>query len=338
MDIKEAIAKAADRIDLSEDEAKSVMEIMLSGEATQAQIAAFLTALRMKGETLDELVGLASVLRDKAETIAPEAENYVDLVGTGGDCTYSFNISTTSAFVVAAAGLPVAKHGNRSISSKSGAGDVLEALGVNISADPAVVEKCVETVGIGFMFAPHFNPAMKYVGPVRKQLGIRTVFNILGPLSNPSRARAMLVGVYSPALTEVIAGTMMNLGVERGMVVSGEDNMDEITLTGETTVSEIKDGKVTTYTITPEQFGLKRCEIAKLQGGDGAVNAQITRDILSGKEQGPKREIVLLNAGAALYIGKKADSIADGIALAAKTIDSGAAVRTLEAMVQATNA
>ena len=201
-----------------------------------------------------------------------------------------------------------------------------------------MVEKCVETVGIGFMFAPHFNPAMKYVGPVRKQLGIRTVFNILGPLSNPSRARAMLVGVYSPALTEVIAGTMMNLGVERGMVVSGEDNMDEITLTGETTVSEIKDGKVTTYTITPEQFGLKRCEIAKLQGGDGAVNAQITRDILSGKEQGPKREIVLLNAGAALYIGKKADSIADGIALAAKTIDSGAAVRTLEAMVQATNA
>ena len=325
--MKEILAKLVEGKDLTKEEAMKAQELILTGQATEAQIACFLTALRMKGETLDEITGLAAVLRNKANTISPKVADYVDFVGTGGDCTYSFNISTTSAFVVAAAGLPVAKHGNRSISSKSGAGDVLEALGVNISADPAVVEKCVETVGIGFMFAPHFNPAMKYVGPVRKQLGIRTVFNIL-----------MLVGVYSPALTEVIAGTMMNLGVERGMVVSGEDNMDEITLTGETTVSEIKDGKVTTYTITPEQFGLKRCEIQELQGGDGAVNAQITRDILSGKEQGPKREIVLLNAGAALYIGKKADSIADGIALAAKTIDSGAAVRTLEAMVQATNA
>ena len=302
--MKEILAKLVEGKDLTKEEAMKAQELILTGQATEAQIACFLTALRMKGETLDEITGLAAVLRNKANTISPKVADYVDFVGTGGDCTYSFNISTTSAFVVAAAGLPVAKHGNRSISSKSGAGDVLEALGVNISADPAVVEKCVETVGIGFMFAPHFNPAMKYVGPVRKQLGIRT----------------------------------MNLGVERGMVVSGEDNMDEITLTGETTVSEIKDGKVTTYTITPEQFGLKRCEIAKLQGGDGAVNAQITRDILSGKEQGPKREIVLLNAGAALYIGKKADSIADGIALAAKTIDSGAAVRTLEAMVQATNA
>ena len=325
--MKEILAKLVEGKDLTKEEAMKAQELILTGQATEAQIACFLTALRMKGETLDEITGLAAVLRNKANTISPKVADYVDFVGTGGDCTYSFNISTTSAFVVAAAGLPVAKHGNRCISSKSGAGDVLEALGVNISADPTMVEKCVETVGIGFMFAPHFNPAMKYVGPVRKQLGIRTVFNILGPLSNPSRARAMLVGVYSPALTEVIAGTMMNLGVERGMVVSGEDNMDEI-----------KDGKVATYTIAPEQFGLKRCEIAKLQGGDGAVNAQITRDILSGKEQGPKREIVLLNAGAALYIGKKADSIADGIALAAKTIDSGAAVRTLEAMVQATNA
>ena len=325
--MKEILAKLVEGKDLTKEEAMKAQELLLTGQATEAQIACFLTALRMKGETLDEITGLAAVLRNKANTISPKVADYVDFVGTGGDCTYSFNISTTSAFVVAAAGLPVAKHGNRSISSKSGAGDVLEALGVNISADPAVVEKCVETVGIGFMFAPHFNPAMKYVGPVRKQLGIRTVFNILGPLSNPSRARAMLVGVYSPALTEVIAGTMMNLGVERGMVVSGEDNMDEI-----------RDGKFTSYEITPEQFGLKRCEIAKLQGGDGAVNAQITRDILSGKEQGPKREIVLLNAGSALYIGKKADSIADGIALAAKTINSGAAVRTLEAMVQATNA
>lgn len=336
--MKEILSKLVAGNDLTKEEAMKAQEMILSGEATQAQIACFLTALRMKGETLDEITGLAMVLRDKANTISPKVDNYVDFVGTGGDCTYSFNISTTSAFVVAAAGVPVAKHGNRSISSKSGAGDVLEALGVNISADPDVVEKCVEEVGIGFMFAPHFNPAMKYVGPVRKEMGIRTVFNILGPLSNPSRAKAMVVGVYSPSLTEVIAGTMANLDVKRGFVVSGEDNMDEFTLTGSSTVSEIKDGKVETYEITPEQFGLKRCKIEELQGGDGAVNAQITKDILSGKERGAKREIVLLNAGVALYIGGKVDSIEEGIRIAGETIDSGKAMETLESMVKATNA
>lgn len=336
--MKEILSKLVAGNDLTKEEAMKAQEMILSGEATQAQIACFLTALRMKGETLDEITGLAMVLRDKANTISPKVDNYVDFVGTGGDCTYSFNISTTSAFVVAAAGVPVAKHGNRSISSKSGAGDVLEALGVNISADPDVVEKCVEEVGIGFMFAPHFNPAMKYVGPVRKEMGIRTVFNILGPLSNPSRAKAMVVGVYSPSLTEVIAGTMANLDVKRGFVVSGEDNMDEFTLTGSSTVSEIKDGKVETYEITPEQFGLKRCKIEELQGGDGAVNAQITKDILSGKERGAKREIVLLNAGAALYIGGKVDSIEEGIRIAGEIIDSGKAMETLESMVKATNA
>ncbi len=336
--MKEILGKLVDGNDLTKEEAMRAQELILTGQATQAQIACFLTALRMKGETLDEITGLASVLRDKAQTIAPKIDHYVDFVGTGGDCTYSFNISTTSAFVVAAAGVPVAKHGNRSISSKSGAGDVLEALGVNISADPKVVEQCVEKVGIGFMFAPHFNPAMKYVGPVRKEMGIRTVFNILGPLSNPSRAKAMVVGVYSPKLTEVIAGTMMNLGVERGFVVSGHDNMDEFTLTGPSTVSEIKDGKVTTYEVTPEQFGLSCCEIDKLQGGDGIVNAQITKDILAGKEQGAKRDIVLLNAGAALYIGGKTDSIKDGITLAARTIDSGKAVGVLDQLVKMTNA
>lgn len=336
--MKEILSKLVAGNDLTKEEAMKAQEMILSGEATQSQIACFLTALRMKGETLDEITGLAMVLRDKANTISPKVDNYVDFVGTGGDCTYSFNISTTSAFVVAAAGVPVAKHGNRSISSKSGAGDVLEALGVNISADPDVVEKCVEEVGIGFMFAPHFNPAMKYVGPVRKEMGIRTVFNILGPLSNPSRAKAMVVGVYSPSLTEVIAGTMANLDVKRGFVVSGEDNMDEFTLTGSSTVSEIKDGKVETYEITPEQFGLKRCKIEDLQGGDGTVNAQITKDILSRKERGAKREIVLLNAGAALYIGGKAESIEEGIRIAGETIDSGKAMETLEAMVKATNA
>lgn len=335
--MKEILAKLVAGNDLSVEEAKKAQEIILTGQATDAQIAAFLTALRMKGETIDEITGLASVLRDKANTIAPKVDKHVDLVGTGGDCTYSFNISTTSAFVVAAAGLPVAKHGNRSISSKSGAGDVLEALGVNISADPDVVSRCVETVGIGFMFAPHFNPAMKYVGKVRKELGFRTVFNTLGPLSNPSRAKAMVVGVYDKNLTETIANAMMNMGVERALVVSGNDNMDEITLTGATTISEIKDNTVNTYTVTPEQFGFETVELKELQGGDGKVNAQITKDILSGKEKGAKRNIVLLNAGATLYAGGMCSSIKEGIKLAEKTIDSGKAASIIDALVEASN-
>ena len=335
--MKEILAKLVAGNDLSVEEAKKAQEIILTGQATDAQIAAFLTALRMKGETIDEITGLASVLRDKANTIAPKVDKHVDLVGTGGDCTYSFNISTTSAFVVAAAGLPVAKHGNRSISSKSGAGDVLEALGVNISADPNVVSRCVETVGIGFMFAPHFNPAMKYVGKVRKELGFRTVFNTLGPLSNPSRAKAMVVGVYDKNLTETIANAMMNMGVERALVVSGNDNMDEITLTGTTTISEIKDNTVNTYTVTPEQFGFETVELKELQGGDGKVNAQITKDILSGKEKGAKRNIVLLNAGATLYAGGMCSSIEEGIKLAEKTIDSGKAASIIDALVEASN-
>ena len=335
--MKEILAKLVAGNDLSVEEAKKAQEIILTGQATDAQIAAFLTALRMKGETIDEITGLASVLRDKANTIAPKVDKHVDLVGTGGDCTYSFNISTTSAFVVAAAGLPVAKHGNRSISSKSGAGDVLEALGVNISADPDVVSRCVETVGIGFMFAPHFNPAMKYVGKVRKELGFRTVFNTLGPLSNPSRAKAMVVGVYDKNLTETIANAMMNMGVERALVVSGNDNMDEITLTGATTISEIKDNTVNTYTVTPEQFGFETVELKELQGGDGKVNAKITKDILSGKEKGAMRNIVLLNAGATLYAGGMCSSIEEGIKLAEKTINSGKAVSIIDALVEASN-
>lgn len=336
-DLKGILAKLSEGKDLKKDEAMYTQDMILTGQATEAQIACILTALKMKGETLDEITGFAAVLRDKANTISPDVDNYVDLVGTGGDCTYSFNISTTSAFVVAASGLPVAKHGNRSISSKSGAGDVLEALGVNIAADPDVVKKCVEEVGIGFMFAPHFNPAMKYVGKVRKDLGFRTIFNILGPLSNPSRAKAMVVGVYTSKLTDVIAKAMMNIGVERAFVVSGCDNMDEITLTGGTTISEIKDGRVNTFTVTPEQFGFKRCGLDELQGGDGTVNAGITKDILSGKEKGAKRDIVILNAGATLYVGGMADSIQAGIRMAQETIDSGKALKTLEALVNASN-
>ena len=335
--MKEAIAKVAEGLDLTEAEAKRVMDIMLSGEATQAQIASFLSLERVKGETLDELSGFAAVLRDKADTITPDVDNYVDLVGTGGDRTFTFNVSTTAAFVVAAAGLPVAKHGNRSISSKSGAGDVLEALGVNIMAEPALVEECVEEAGIGFMFAPLFNKSMKHVGQARNEMGIRTVFNILGPLANPSRAKHMVVGVYSPDLTEKIATAMSRLGVERALVVSGEDNMDEITLTGETTVSEIDGRKVDTYRITPEQYGLRRVSLEELRGGDGAENAKITKAILKGEETGPKRDIVLLNAGATLYIGGLAQSIADGIKLAQETIDSGAAIVALEKLVEVSN-
>lgn len=335
--MKELIAKVVEGKDLTEEEAKKGMEILLSGEATQAQIGSFLTALRMKGETLEELVGFASVLRDKAETISPQVGNYVDLVGTGGDCTYTFNISTTSAFAVAAAGLPVAKHGNRSISSKSGAGDVLEELGVNIMAEPATVERCVNEAGIGFMFAQLFNKSMKYVGQARKEMGVRTVFNILGPLANPSRAKNMVVGVYSPMLTEVVAKAMARLGVERAFVVSGADNMDEITLTGTTTISEIQDGEVKTFQFTPEEVGLKTCSLEELRGGDGKENAKITKAILSGEEKGPKRDIVLLNAGATLYVGGIAKDMKEGIELAAEVIDSGKAKAVLDKLVEESN-
>lgn len=335
--MKTAIDEVVKGNDLTEQEAKRVMGILLDGEASQAQIGAFLIGLRMKGETVEELTGMASVLAEKADNIAPKVANYVDLVGTGGDSTFTFNISTTSAFVVAAAGLPVAKHGNRSISSKSGAGDVLEALGVNIMADPAVVERCVEQTGIGFMFAQLFNKSMKFVGQARKEMGVRTVFNILGPLANPSRAKKMVVGVYDPSMTENVVKVMSRLGVERAFVVSGCDNMDEITLTGPTTVSEVKGSEVTTYQITPEEFGLNCVTLKELQGGDGAANAEITKAILDGTETGAKRDIVLLNAGATLYIGGLADSIASGIELAKEAIDSGKAKKTLEALVEESN-
>lgn len=231
----------------------------------------------MKGETIDEIAGLASVLADKAEHIHPHSDHYIDLVGTGGDCTYSFNISTTSAIVTAAAGVSVAKHGNRSISSKSGAGDVLEQLGVNIMMEPEKVEACVDEVGIGFMFAQTFNKSMRFVGQARSEMGIRTVFNILGPLANPSGAKGMVVGVYDPALTEIIASVMGQLGVKRALVVSGRDHMDEITLSTKTVVSELKDGTVETYEIAPEDFGFKTVDLAELQGGTAAENAEITR-------------------------------------------------------------
>ncbi|MBO5473061.1 MAG: anthranilate phosphoribosyltransferase [Lachnospiraceae bacterium] len=335
--MKSAIKKVSEGKNLSIEEAADVMNLMLSGEATQAQIAAYLTALRMKGETIDEIIGSASVLKEKAAHIHPNIPVYADFVGTGGDCTYTFNISTTAAFVAAAAGLPIAKHGNRAISSKSGAGDVLEALGVNITPDIEVVEKCVEEVGIGFMFAPAFNKSMRFVGQVRSEIGIRSIFNILGPMANPSGAKCMIIGVYDQKLCEPIANALMHLGVETGMVVSGENGMDEISTVCETTIAEIKDNVVTVYQVTPEQFGFKRASEADITGGDGEVNAQITRDILSGKDRGPKRDIVLLNAGMALYAGKIAASPEEGIRLAAETIDSGKAAEVLDKLVEYSN-
>ena len=334
--MKEYIAKAVDGKNLTQEEAKKAMEIMLSGEATQAQIAAFLTAMRMKGETLEELIGLASVLRDKAETITPKFENYVDLVGTGGDCTYTFNISTTSAFVVAAAGLPVAKHGNRSISSKSGAGDVLEALGVNITVSPAQSAQMLKDINICFLFAQKYHTAMRYVANVRKELGIRTVFNILGPLSNPAGANMQVMGVYDEKLVEPLARVLSNLGVKNAMVVYGQDCLDEISMSARTSVCEIKDGKFRSYEIEPEQFGFKKCDKEELVGGTPEENAKITLSILNG-EKGPRREAVLMNAGAAFYVAGKADTLEDAVKLAAEIIDSGKAKARLDEFIKLSN-
>ena len=331
--MKEYIAKVAEGENLTEEEAKGAMDIMLSGDATQAQIAAFLALERVKGETLDELAGFAVVLRDKAETISPKVDNYIDLVGTGGDRTFTFNVSTTSAFVVAAAGLPVAKHGNRAASSKSGAADVLEALGVNITIAPERSAEILKKSNICFLFAQNYHVAMKYVAPIRKELGIRTVFNILGPLSNPAGANMELMGVYDEELVEPLAQVMAKLGVDRGMVVYGQDSLDEISMCAPTSVCEIRDGWFQSYELTPEQFGYKRCDKKELTGGSPEENAEITRAILSGEEQGAKRQAVCLNAGAALYITGKTDTIEAGVRMAEKLIDSGAAAKKLEEFI-----
>lgn len=334
--MKKAIKTVVEGNSLSLDEVKRVMDLMLGGQATQAQIGALLTGLRMKGETLDEIVGCATVLRDRAEHISPKAENYVDIVGTGGDGSFSFNISTTAAFVAAGAGVPIAKHGNRAISSKSGSGDVLEALGVNIMSEPADVERAVEEVGIGFMFAPVFHKSMRYVSQARSEMGIRSIFNILGPLSNPSGAKNQVIGVFNPDLTEVFAQAMRMMGVERALVVNARDGMDEISTASDTVVSEIKDGRVVNYIITPEEFGFERTILECLQGGDAKTNADITMDILKGS-MGHRRDIVLLNAAATIYVSGRAESIAEGIEIAKDSIDSGKALQKLQDLIAFTN-
>ncbi len=333
--IREAINKVVCRQDLTEAEMVAVMEEIMSGQATDAQIGAFITALRMKGETVAEITGAARVMRQKATPIdaADPGDILVDIVGTGGDASGTFNVSTTSAFVVAGAGLAVAKHGNRSVSSHCGSADVLEALGVDLTLSPERIGRCVRELGIGFMFAPMLHGAMKYaIGP-RREIGIRTVFNILGPLTNPAGANVYLLGVYAEELTEKIAGALNNFGVKRALVVWGEGNIDELTTTGFTKVVEVCDGKVRNYTVTPEELGLTRVTLAEIKGGLTAAESAVqVREVLSGVP-GPRRDMVLLNAGAALMAANRAESIKAGIDLAAGVIDSGAALAKLEALV-----
>ena len=334
--IQEAIAKLIDKKNLAKEEAEAVMNEIMSGQATPAQIAGFLVALRIKGETIDEIAACAKVMREKAERINPKGKKVVDVVGTGGGKSGKFNISTCAAFVVAGCNVPVAKHGNKCVSSKCGSADVLSALGINIDLEPKQVEKCIEEVGFGYMFAPKFHSAMKYaIGP-RKEIGVRTVFNILGPLTNPAEAQYELMGVFAEDLTEPLAEVLGKLGCKHALVVHG-NGLDEVTIEAETKVSEYKDGHIRTYKIKPTDFGIKLASLNEIKGGDPEENAKIILSILKGKEKGPKRDVVLLNAAAALFAADKVDSIKNGIKLAAESIDSGKALKVLDKLKAYTN-
>ncbi|MBI4489800.1 MAG: anthranilate phosphoribosyltransferase [Deltaproteobacteria bacterium] len=337
MDIREAIGRLVSRVDLSEEETISVMNQIMTGEATPLQVASFLTALRMKGETMEEITGAARVMREKVHRVRVKVDLVLDIVGTGGDQKGTFNISTASAFVAAGAGVTVAKHGNRSVSSQCGSADVLSALGVKIDASKEKVEECLEKIGIGFLFAPLLHEAMKYAVQPRREIGIRTIFNLLGPLTNPAGATHQLTGIYDGELTGLIAQALKNLGTVRTMIVHGLEGLDEISLCGPTRVSELKEGQIRTYTLTPEELGLKRCRLEELHGGSPEECAAILRDVLRG-EKGPKRDVVLLNSGAALYVSGAADSVTEGIRVATESIDSGKAQEKLELLVQMTNA
>lgn len=334
--IKEAIIKLSKKEDLTYKEAETVMNEIMSGEATPVQMSAYLTALSLKGETIDEITASAAGMRAHCVKLLHDMD-ILEIVGTGGDGANSFNISTTSALVIAAGGVPVAKHGNRAASSKSGAADVLEALGVKITVSPEESARILKKINICFLFAQNYHFAMKYVAPIRKELGIRTVFNILGPLSNPAGANMELMGVYDETLVEPLAQVMAKLGVVKGMVVYGQDKLDEISMSAPTTVCEIRDGWFQSYQIRPEQFGYNSCAKEELAGGTPEENAQITRDILEGREKGPKRQAVCLNAGASLYITGKAKTIEEGVRMAESLIDSGAAVKKLEEFIYETN-
>ena len=336
--IKEAIVKIVNKDHLTYDEAYEVMNEIMGGETTPTQNAAFLAALSTKSakaETTDEIAGCAAAMRDHATKVETDMDLF-EIVGTGGDNSMSFNISTTAAFVIAASGMKVAKHGNRAASSKSGTADCQEALGINIEQDPDKCRELLREAGMCFFFAQKYHSSMKYVGAIRKELGFRTVFNILGPLTNPGNPKMQLLGVYDEYLVEPLAQVLMSLGVKRGMVVYGQDKLDEISMSAPTTICEFKDGWFKTYTITPEQFGFERCTKEDLVGGTPEENAKITMDILKG-EKGHKRNAVLINAGASLYIGGKAESLEAGVKLAGELIDSGAALKTLEKVIEISN-
>jgi len=347
--ILDALHKIANhRESLSREEARAVMGEVLRGEATDAQIAALLVGLHMKGETVEEIVGFAEAIRAAAvplpighdslvDVSGTGREALVDTCGTGGDASGTFNISTATALTVAGAGVRVAKHGNRGVSSKCGSADVMEALGVNISLPPARVAACLDEVGIAFLFAPAIHSATKYVQPVRRELRLRTVFNLLGPLTNPARTSAQVVGVYSEDLVDKLAEALALLGLRRALVVHGADGLDEITITGPTRVAEVRDGRVRTYEVTPEEFGIQRAALDAISGGDAATNAGMIRDILRGKKSA-RRDVVLLNAAGALVAAARADNIGEGVPLAAESLDSGAAAGRLQTLIRFTNA
>jgi anthranilate phosphoribosyltransferase len=332
------------RQSLSRDEARAVMTEVLTGQCTDAQIAALLVALHMKGETVEEIVGFAEAIRGAATPLQLHADSVldasgtgrdalVDTCGTGGDTSGTFNISTATAFVAAGAGVRVAKHGNRSVTSKCGSADVMEALGVSINLPPARIAACLEEVGIAFLFAPAMHSAMKYVQPARRELRLRTVFNLLGPLTNPARATCQVVGVYSADLVEKLAEALSMLGLHRALVVHGSDGLDEITISGPTRIGEVREGRVHTYEVTPEEFGLQRAPLEEISGGDATLNAQLIREVLQGKKSA-RRDVVVLNAAAALVAAGRADHLRDSVPLAAAAIDSGAAAGKLEALIK----
>ncbi len=332
MNVKEAIKKAISGENIDQDDAYEVALAIMNGEATDAQIASLITALRMKGETVDEITGFVKAMRDKVTKINAREEYLIDTCGTGGDGSGTFNISTISALVAAGAGCRVAKHGNRSVSSNCGSADLLKELGVNIENPPEKVEKCIEEAGVGFLFAPLLHPAMKYaIGP-RREMAVRTIFNILGPLTNPASTKRQLLGVYAKELTAPIANVLANLDSIHCMIVHGEDGLDEITTTGKTFVSELKDGKVKEYTISPEDFGMNKRSPEDLKGGTPQTNAKIALNLLEGGTGG-KRDITILNSGAAIYVAGKAESLLDGIGKAKESIDSGEALKKLEILI-----
>ena len=334
--IQAAIGKLIERKNLTEDEAEDAMKCIMSGEATPAQIGSFLTGLRLKGETVEEITSFARVMREFAARINPRVDGIlVDTCGTGGDKIKTFNISTAVALVAAGAGIPIAKHGNRSVTSKAGSADVLEALGVKIDLAPPEVERCIEKIGFGFMFAPVFHGAMKYATPVRQEIGIRTVFNVLGPLTNPANAQAQVLGVYDRDLTEVLANVLVGLGVKRAMVVHGLDGLDEISNLGKTQISEVKGDEVRTYTVEPEDFGFNLAKPEDIKGYDREGNATLMIKLLKG-EDGPRRDVVLMNSAAAMIVGGKVSDFKEGVEVAKEAIDSGKAYEKLQALIKAT--